>query len=867
MKPEIVSELQSNRLRIHKKPLLRESGKIIFQFLLTAIFIGIGIWFIRNQHAEIYDVKKTLVTSDIWWVLLGIVFTALFVLLQGLMYVFSFASLGQKISIYDSVILYLKRNLISIFLPMGGVASLAFFTGDIEKRGISKSQIHFASSIYGFVSILSVIFVAVPAFIYALFKGSLGKADSIGLILMIVIISIAFMLYKSLTNKGFIYKQLLRLNPEIEVFIDDLQTNKIDRKRFIFTFLLSFMVELTGILHLYISMKAIHIEPSIYAAIMAYLIAIIFLLISPFLRGLGAIEVSTAFLLTRFGFSETHGVAITFLFRFFQFWLPLLLGIFSFMIKLNKILLRVVPATLIFLLGVINIVSIAFPNIPEKLLVVRNYMLFDTIDASNFFVLTSGVFLLITAAFMIRGFRISWWFGLVLTLFSFIGHITRSIDYQDAAAAFIVFVILIFTRKHYYIRTNPKSRIFGIQVSSIGFLFLLIYGVTGFIFLDRNHIKMEISWFQAFEYTLQNIFLIGSDLGEIDLLAYNFILTIKLFSLICFGVLIFSMIRPYVFEKNNTEDEHKTVKRLICEYGKSPLDYFKSYPDKLIFLSNDRQSFLSYRISGNFAVVLENPVSSGDNKTMECLNEFEEYCNEHGLRSLYYRIPENSVSVYKKLGLNALFIGREATIDLNKMDWNGLRNETILKQYGFKFSVHIPPVTDDVLHKIKSVSDEWLNYLNRKEIVFSQGMFMKDELKKQRIFTIENSNNEIVAFLNLLPDYFNREAAYDLLRKTKDSPSEVLDYLLIETLSYLKSIGYKTVNMGFAPMSGIDDPHSFPEKSMRFAYEKMKAFSHFKGIHEFKNKFNPVWNNCYLIYCHDYDLVRVPSALSKVTRL
>ena len=91
-----------------------------------------------------------------------------------------------------------------------------------------------------------------------------------------------------------------------------------------------------------------------------------------------------------------------------------------------------------------------------------------------------------------------------------------------------------------------------------------------------------------------------------------------------------------------------------------------------------------------------------------------------------------------------------------------------------------------------------------------------------------------------------------------------MDFILIEMFSYLKSQGFETVNLGFAPMSGLKDPTKFSEKSMKFAYEKIRNFAHYKGMREYKEKFATIWYNKYLIYDHDYDLMQLPRALSKV---
>jgi phosphatidylglycerol lysyltransferase len=164
------------------------------------------------------------------------------------------------------------------------------------------------------------------------------------------------------------------------------------------------------------------------------------------------------------------------------------------------------------------------------------------------------------------------------------------------------------------------------------------------------------------------------------------------------------------------------------------------------------------------------------------------------------------------------------------------------------------------------VSDEWLSYTGRHEIIFSQGMFAWNELKNQTIITAENFEEKVIAFLNIIPDYIPLEGTYDLMRKTADAPNGVMDFILIELFAYLKSKHYRFVNLGFAPMSGLTDAHTFTEKSMKFAYQSIRSFSQYKGMREFKDKFDPQWLNKYLIYDNDYDLIQVPAALSRVIK-
>lgn len=92
---------------------------------------------------------------------------------------------------------------------------------------------------------------------------------------------------------------------------------------------------------------------------------------------------------------------------------------------------------------------------------------------------------------------------------------------------------------------------------------------------------------------------------------------------------------------------------------------------------------------------------------------------------------------------------------------------------------------------------------------------------------------------------------------------DVYDMLLAKTLLYLKEQGYQSVNIGMAPLSGIEGIN-LTEKSMKYAYENLNSFGHFKGLRRYKDKFFPRWEQKYLIYSNNYHLLQVPSALKRV---
>ncbi|KAF2341896.1 bifunctional lysylphosphatidylglycerol flippase/synthetase MprF [Flavobacterium tistrianum] len=852
---------------------IRENDKIIRQSIFTIFFLGIGIWFIKHENSELKEVKNVIADANSFWVLCGVILTAIYITLQALMYYASFMAVQSKIAFKDAVILFLKRNFISVFLPAGGISSLAFFTKPIKKKGIKATQIHFASIVYGFVGILSVIIVAIPALIYSFFQGTTGSGEWYAFAGVIALSVMLYFIYVSVLEKGFVYKMMIRFFPSAEIFMEDLSNNRIIKNKFLLVVLYSVIIELVGIAHLYLAMIALGFTPSLTAAIMGYIISVIFLIVSPFLRGLGAIEISMSFILIQFGFQNVNAIAITFLYRFFEFWIPLLAGAALFLLSANKLLMRIIPSFLIFILGLINIISVLTPAISERLDALEDIIPISAIKVSNYFVITAGLFMLVNAAFMLKGLRTAWWFSVFLTGISVIGNLAKAIDYEEAIIALVVLISLIVTRKEYYVKSNSHLQSVGLKTVLISISAVLIYGVLGFYFLDKKHFNIDFNWIKSIKYTLQNYFLIGSsDLVPLDRFARRFILSINISGFLSLGFLLYALIRPYSIKKEAVEDDFATANEILKQYGSSSLDYFKTYDDKTIFISNSKKSFLAYRVADNFAVVLENPVAESAAEIKQCIIEFDSYCYENGLRSLYYRVSEENLDLFTSLQKKNLFIGQEGVVDLTLFSLEGgarksMRNAiSKVKEKGFRTTIYTPPIKDGVLQKIKAVSDEWLDNTGRNEIIFSQGRFDWEELKQQTIITVDNAEEKIVAFLNVIPDYAENEGTYDLIRKTSDAPNGIMDFILVELFTYLKSQGYTSVNLGLAAMSGMEEADTFPEKSMKFAYERIKFFAHYKGLRDFKEKFSPVWHNKYLVYSHDYDLLQAPIVLNKVVK-
>ncbi len=110
------------------------------------------------------------------------------------------------------------------------------------------------------------------------------------------------------------------------------------------------------------------------------------------------------------------------------------------------------------------------------------------------------------------------------------------------------------------------------------------------------------------------------------------------------------------------------------------------------------------------------------------------------------------------------------------------------------------------------------------------------------------------------------EGTYDLIRKSNDAPNGTLDYLLVHIFEYLKAKGYNSVNLGLAPLAGLEKGENLTERTIKFARDNFRQMSRFKGLYEYKDKFQPIWKNKHLIYGNTYELVQFLMILGQVSK-
>src|SRR5690606_7724720 len=117
-----------------------------------------------------------------------------------------------------------------------------------------------------------------------------------------------------------------------------LQTQTISSNKVLHVQMHTVTLECNGIFLVYISTLACDIYSIYQIAFIGYSVVLMILMSSPFLRGIGVIEIALTYTLTLFGIPTTEALSIAFLFRFFEFWSFTILGVFAMVLQRDNVL-------------------------------------------------------------------------------------------------------------------------------------------------------------------------------------------------------------------------------------------------------------------------------------------------------------------------------------------------------------------------------------------------------------------------------------------------------------------------------------------------------------------------------------------------
>ncbi len=457
-------------------------------------------------------------------------------------------------------------------------------------------------------------------------------------------------------------------------------------------------------------------------------------------------------------------------------------------------------------------------------------------------------------------------FGLLVSL---LVHLLRArmeylqdADFYTESVAFGILpivlnlVLLIIYRKRFVVKSEIKKIKTGVSFLFYSLMLALSYGTLGFWLLDKRDFGINFELTDSLLRTLREFLLIGNaDIQPQTRHAAWFVDSLKTMGSVSAVFACYSLFRPIEYQLRTRPLEKAKAREILERDGRDALDYYKLLDDKSYVFSASGKSFVAFRTALSVAVGLGD-VRGPEDELLEFLKAYMSWCHSNAWTVAFLQTGEGQLELYKEATLSALKVGEDAVVDLDKFAASTVKKKDFknrvkkMEKDGFSFQLSKAPQTDKFIDELEAVSNEWLSLPGRRERSFSLGVFDRQTLKEDNIFFVRDKDGAMVAFVNQVRSYAEKEASIDLMRHRHEVPNGTMDYLFVKLLLEFHNEGFKKFNLGLAALSGVgDNPESnLYEKACKQIYEHMNRFFSYKGLRNYKNKFEPDWQSRYLVY-------------------
>ncbi|MEH2274136.1 MAG: phosphatidylglycerol lysyltransferase domain-containing protein [Nostoc sp.] len=507
------------------------------------------------------------------------------------------------------------------------------------------------------------------------------------------------------------------------------------------------------------------------------------------------------------------------------------------------------------LVGVINLLSAVTPNLYGRNHWLKEFLPFEIRATGHVFAALTGFVLLTLATNLLRRKRIAWLLTIGLLVISIFSHLLKGLDYEESLLSGVLLLQLIWMRHFFTAKSDRPSIARGVRVLIGALLFTLAYGTIGFYLLDGKFSE-NFNWREAIVQTLAMFFTEDNwGLQPKGRFGEFFANSIYIIAAVTIAYAILMLLQPVFWRNLATPKEQQKAKEIVEQYGRSSLAALTLLNDKSYYFSPTGNSVIAYVPKGRGAIALGDPIGPIEDRK-ETIIAFQQFCQRNDWYPGFYQTLPDDIQLYKSLGFKVLKIGEEAIVDLKTFTLQGKAGKNFrpsinrLTKLGYQIDFYQPPIANDLLHRLKPVSDEWLKMVQGSEKHFSLGWFEEAYLRDCEIAVMHNPEGEISAFANIVREYQLNEATIDMMRHRPSIENGTMDFLFISLLQHFKECGYDSFNFGLSAFAGVgDNPESRRlEKVLHYLYQHLSRFYNFKGLHSYKDKFRPGWEPRYLVY-------------------
>jgi lysyl-tRNA synthetase, class II len=417
--------------------------------------------------------------------------------------------------------------------------------------------------------------------------------------------------------------------------------------------------------------------------------------------------------------------------------------------------------------------------------------------------------------------RRAWWLAVAVVSASAVAHLAKGLDVEEATTHLILLIALFRSRRHFVAPGDPATVLPLLQVGAalavcVPLLILLDYET------DRAHQRIEEA----------ALLVIGA-------------LAVRA---------LWLWLRPHPVIAPCHDDQDRAAE-LVQEHGSDSLAYFALRRDKSYFFSASGTSFLAYRVVGGTALIAGDPIGD-DRERHELVAEFVRVAHTKGWRVAVAGASGEALGDYVELGFRSMYLGDEAVIRPSEFSLEGRAIRKVrqsvsrLEKMGYEVRVLSTSDADETLKgELRAVSEEWRG--NWPERGFTMAMDALFRYPDTVLAVAIAPDRSIGGFLQLVPSPASEGYSLSSMRRRKDTPNGLMEYLITETVAWARAHAVTELSLNFSVFADFmraDETAHRWTRLVRWGLLKADRLFQVERLHSFNRKFFPQWRRRYFCF-------------------
>jgi lysyl-tRNA synthetase, class II len=278
-------------------------------------------------------------------------------------------------------------------------------------------------------------------------------------------------------------------------------------------------------------------------------------------------------------------------------------------------------------------------------------------------------------------------------------------------------------------------------------------------------------------------------------------------------------------------------------------------------------TLVSYRPVGTVALAVGDPLGPYQ-EWPEAVRTFLAEAAAQGRVAAVLGCAERAAKVWAAAGLTTLYLGDEAVLELDRFSLEG-RAVRIARQSwnrgrraGFTaLACHSGDLDPHSVSALRELSRRWRGETAERGFSMALGRLFDPRDSGAMVVVASNAAGCPLGFLHLVP-WGVDGASLNVMRRDRDSPGYLNDFLVVEAAHRLPALGVRRLSLNFSFLRALLAAGAEPDvplglQAARWLLHRLSGPFQIETLYRFNKKFAPAWQPRYLA-------VEVPEELPRV---